>query len=79
MDFWLFLLLLFLMVRRAAQVAAGVAAALAKGAVRAGILLRYLLVHKYILQPLTLFFPACSVFWRREAEVFEIMTLPLFL
>ena len=79
MNFRLFMFLLFLMVGRAAQVAARIAAALAKGAVRAGILLRNLLVHKYILQPLTLFFPACSVFWRREAEVFGIMTLPLFL
>jgi hypothetical protein len=54
MDFWLFFFLFFLMVGGAAQVAARIAAALAKGAVRAWILLRYLLVHKYILQPLTI-------------------------
>lgn len=54
MNFWLFIFLLFLMVGRAAQVAACFAAALAESAVRAGIFLRYLLVHKYILQPLSL-------------------------
>ena len=54
MNFGLFFFFLFLMVGRAAQVAARIAAALAKGAVRAGILLRYLLLHKYILQPLTI-------------------------
>jgi hypothetical protein len=54
MNFGLFFFLFFLMVGGAAQVAARIAAALAKGAVRAGILLRYLLVHKYILQSLTI-------------------------
>jgi hypothetical protein len=57
MNFWFFPFLLFLVLGRAAQVAPCLTAALAKGAVRAGILLRYLLVHTYILQPLTLFFP----------------------
>ncbi len=51
MNFWLFVLCPFLMVRRAAHVAARIAAVLAKGTVSAGILLRRLFIHRYILQP----------------------------
>jgi hypothetical protein len=53
MNFRFFIFLPFLMARRAAHGAARIAAALAKGAVRAWILLRRLLIHEYILQPLT--------------------------
>jgi hypothetical protein len=44
-----FVFLIFFPLRRTTQVAAGLAAELAEGAVSTGILLRHLLIHAYIL------------------------------
>lgn len=78
MNFRLFIFFPFLMVRRAAHGAARIAAVLAKGAVRAWILLRRLLIHASILQPSTAKkLISCNLSGSWEARKAEVLPFPL--